>query len=52
MLTRNNCGPRTDPSGTPIFTSARLELYPVIETYYFLFDREDLNQSLARPRIP
>jgi hypothetical protein len=50
---RNNNGPKTEPWGTPqeTYTSSEL-IIPLIETYYFLFDKYDLNHSLAMPRIP
>ena len=52
MYNTNNNGPNVEPLGTPQFIFFISEEYPEHETYCFLLQRNEWNQSLVNPLIP
>ena len=52
MYNKNNRGPKTEPCGTPCFKNLRLDFEFKMLTNWERFDKYDLNQSFATPRIP
>ena len=49
---KNKSGLKTEPCGIPYKIKARFDSLPLIETYCFMLDKSDLNQSFARLWIP
>ena len=45
-------GPKTDPCGTPLFTSLHLDIFPFTFTRCLLLVRNDFIQLRSLPLIP